>query len=188
VTSHSRTSQIQSVKSVDAGAALTPAEEFTREPTVSWGQHKRRRGVEPSGDFQPSVAWNSSPVAYLPNGTTNETNNRPPGHDVAGGHRLLAVLAHHGESGQNIELPDACRDRPESSFAGTIGPDFDLKKLFATARLLDEVQNDHSVAASAAKAFFHRKFPVAAEEAVVSYREWTCDPEGKKPADRPLRS
>lgn len=75
-----------------------------------------------------------------------------------------------------------------TAFAATIGPGFDLNKLPATARLLGEVLNDQSVAASAAKVFFHRKFPVAAEPSVVSYRDWSCDRDVKKPGDRPLRS
>jgi acid phosphatase (class A) len=76
-----------------------------------------------------------------------------------------------------------------SAFAATIGPEFDLSKLPATAKLLAEAQNDQSVAASAAKVYFHRKFPVAADPAgAAAYREWSCDPEVKKPGDRQFRS
>jgi DNA-binding beta-propeller fold protein YncE len=72
-------------------------------------------------------------------------------------------------------------------FAPTLGPAFDLGKLPATARLLATIQNDQALAASAAKDFFKRKFPVAAEMP-TAYRDWTCDKDDRKPATRPLRS
>jgi acid phosphatase (class A) len=72
-------------------------------------------------------------------------------------------------------------------FAAAIGPDFDLKKLPATNKLLDSVLSDQAIAASMAKDYFHRKFPVTAEMP-ASYREWTCDKDDRKPASRPLRS
>jgi acid phosphatase (class A) len=75
-----------------------------------------------------------------------------------------------------------------TAFAATIAPGFDLNKLPATAKLLDDVMNDQSIAASTAKEFFHRRFPVAAETSPISYRDWSCDTDVKKPADRPLRS
>jgi acid phosphatase (class A) len=76
-----------------------------------------------------------------------------------------------------------------TAFTATIGSGFDLNKLPATAKLLAVVLNDQSVAASAAKVYFHRRFPVAAAgEAVASYHDWSCDTDVKKPADRPLRS
>jgi acid phosphatase (class A) len=76
-----------------------------------------------------------------------------------------------------------------SAFAATIGPDFDLNKLPATAKLLAVMLNDQSVVASASKVFFHRKAPVAAAgDSVVSYRDWSCDKDVKKPSDRALRS
>jgi|HubBroStandDraft_6_1064221.scaffolds.fasta_scaffold53896_2 acid phosphatase (class A) len=75
-----------------------------------------------------------------------------------------------------------------TAFAATIGPGFELNKLPATAKLLAGVMNDQSIAASTAKEFFHRKFPVAAETSSISYHEWSCDADVKKPADRPLRS
>jgi acid phosphatase (class A) len=74
-----------------------------------------------------------------------------------------------------------------TAFAATIGPAFDLNKLPVTAKLLAVVLNDQSVAASAAKVYFHRQFPVAAIGA-ANYKEWTCDQDVKKPAERPLRS
>jgi acid phosphatase (class A) len=72
-------------------------------------------------------------------------------------------------------------------FAATIGPAFVLAKLPATARLLESVLHDQAIAASAAKDYFHRKFPVTAEMP-SSYREWTCDTPDRKPDSRPLRS
>ena len=76
-----------------------------------------------------------------------------------------------------------------TAFAATIGSGFDLNQLPVTAKLLAVVLNDQSVAASAAKVYFHRRFPVAAAgEAVRSYHDWSCDTDVKKPTDRPLRS
>jgi acid phosphatase (class A) len=76
-----------------------------------------------------------------------------------------------------------------TAFAAVIGPGFDLKKLTATSKLLEVAMNDQSVIASASKEYFRRKFPVAAAgAAVTNYRDWTCDEEVAKPADRPLRS
>jgi acid phosphatase (class A) len=57
----------------------------------------------------------------------------------------------------------------------------------ATARLLTGVLNDQAIAASTAKDYFKRKFPVTAEMP-ASYREWTCDQDDRKPEGRPLRS
>ena len=74
-----------------------------------------------------------------------------------------------------------------TAFAATIGPEFDLNKLPATAKLLAGVLNDQSIAASTAKEFFRRKVPAAAAS-VENYHEWSCDADVKKPADRPLRS
>jgi acid phosphatase (class A) len=72
-------------------------------------------------------------------------------------------------------------------FAAAIGPAFDLAKLPATAKLLESVLRDQAVAASTAKDYFHRKFPVAAEMP-GSYGDWTCDMTDRKPESRPLRS
>jgi acid phosphatase (class A) len=72
-------------------------------------------------------------------------------------------------------------------FASVIGPAFDLRKLPATAKLLESVLHDQAVAASTAKDYFARKFPVTAENP-SSYREWTCDAGDRKPESRPLRS
>lgn len=76
------------------------------------------------------------------------------------------------------------------AFASTIGPEFDLTKLPATAKLLAAVENDQSVAASAAKVFFHRKFAAVVDTSIVPL---TCDPadvaaSAAKPGGRPLRS
>jgi acid phosphatase (class A) len=75
-----------------------------------------------------------------------------------------------------------------TAFAVTIGPEFNLKNLPQTAKLLDLVMNDQSIAASKAKEFFHRKFPVAVDTTGIDYHLWSCDDDVKKPADRPLRS
>jgi acid phosphatase (class A) len=72
-------------------------------------------------------------------------------------------------------------------FVSAIGPEFDLQKLPATAKLLESVLRDQAVAASTAKDYFARKFPVTAESP-ETYREWTCDAGDRKPASRPLRS
>ena len=72
-------------------------------------------------------------------------------------------------------------------FAAVIGPGFDLNKLPSTARLLQSVLNDQAVAASAAKDYFRRKFPVTAEMP-SAYAGWTCDKVDRKPESRPLRS
>jgi acid phosphatase (class A) len=82
---------------------------------------------------------------------------------------------------------DAQHEDP-TPFAVVIGPDFDLKKLPATAKLLEDVLNDQTVATSEAKSFFQRKFPAAAEMPGESYREWTCDATDRKPSALPLRS
>jgi acid phosphatase (class A) len=76
-----------------------------------------------------------------------------------------------------------------TAFASVVGPGFDLEKLPATARLLKVVLNDQSVAASTAKEYFHRKSPAAVSEVgTAHYKDWSCDANVKKPADRPLRS
>jgi acid phosphatase (class A) len=75
-----------------------------------------------------------------------------------------------------------------SPFFATLGPEFDLQKLPATAKLLAGVLNDQGIAASRAKDFFHRKFPVTAENPASGYNDWTCDAGDHKPDSRPLRS
>ncbi len=82
---------------------------------------------------------------------------------------------------------DARHEDP-TPFAAVIGSDFDLTKLPATAKLLEDVLHDQTVATSEAKDFFKRKFPVAAEAPGDSYREWTCDAADRKPSALPLRS
>jgi len=82
---------------------------------------------------------------------------------------------------------DARHEDP-TPFAVVIGHGFDLKKLPATAKLLDDVLNDQTVATSEAKSFFRRKFPAAAAMPGDSYREWTCDEADRKPSALPLRS
>lgn len=76
-----------------------------------------------------------------------------------------------------------------SAFAATIGAGFDLSKLPETSKLLAAVMNDQHLAASRAKEYFHRKFPVVMDPAgAAEYHAWSCDADVKKPADRPLRS
>jgi acid phosphatase (class A) len=65
-----------------------------------------------------------------------------------------------------------------SMFAATVGAGFDLSKLPATAEVLAIVQNDASMASSAAKKTFQRKRPWAVDATVK-----TCDPD-----DKPLTS
>jgi acid phosphatase (class A) len=75
-----------------------------------------------------------------------------------------------------------------SAFAAVIGPKFDLSKLPATAKLIAKVDNDQHIAASDAKVYFHRRFPVASSPLLGDYHLYSCDDDVKKPADRPLRS
>jgi acid phosphatase (class A) len=82
---------------------------------------------------------------------------------------------------------DARHEDP-TPFVAVIGPQFDLTKLPATAKLLEDVLNDQTVVTSEAKDFFKRKFPVTAEEPGDSYHEWTCDVADRKPSAMPLRS
>jgi acid phosphatase (class A) len=82
---------------------------------------------------------------------------------------------------------DASHEDP-TPWQAAIGPEFDLKKLPATAKLLADVLNDQTVATSATKEFFKRKFPVAAAMPGDSYAEWSCDDVDRKPQARPLRS
>jgi acid phosphatase (class A) len=75
-------------------------------------------------------------------------------------------------------------------FASAIGPAFDLKALPETAKLLDAVQNDQSVAATGAKDYFKRKFAAVIDISIVPL---TCDPadvraSASKPGGRALRS
>jgi len=95
----------------------------------------------------------------------------------------------HGRSKERYEQAvwDARHEDP-TPFLKAIGPDVDLTKLPATAKLLSDVLNDQTVATSLAKDFFKRKFPVAADMPGDSYGEWTCDEADRKPASRPLRS
>lgn len=65
-----------------------------------------------------------------------------------------------------------------SMYVPTLGAGFDLAKLPATAEILAIVQNDASIAASAAKKTFLRKRPWAVDTTIK-----TCDPD-----DKPLTS
>ena len=81
---------------------------------------------------------------------------------------------------------DARHEDP-TPFAAVLGPNFDLAKFPATAKLLADLQSDSDVAAGMAKEHFKRKFPVTAEMP-ADYGQWTCDEADRKPDTRPLRS
>ncbi|HEY7337625.1 MAG TPA: phosphatase PAP2 family protein [Bryobacteraceae bacterium] len=66
-----------------------------------------------------------------------------------------------------------------SAFATVLGPEFDLKKLPATSKLLADVENDQSVAASTAKEYFHRVFAAVLDPSLT---DLNCDPEGVRSA------
>jgi acid phosphatase (class A) len=120
--------------------------------------------------------------------------------------RLLAPPAADGSDSQVKEMAEVKRliktRTPErfaqakwdaehedlSPFFATLGPEFDLQKLPATAKLLAGVLNDQNIAASTAKDYFHRKFPVTAEMPASGYNDWTCDAGDHKPDGRPRRS
>lgn len=53
-------------------------------------------------------------------------------------------------------------------FFKVLGPDFDLKKLPATARLMAEVDNEQSVTANIAKRYFRRNRPWAIDPTLVA--------------------
>jgi acid phosphatase (class A) len=77
-----------------------------------------------------------------------------------------------------------------SAFAAVLGPQFDLKALPATARLLADVENDQSVAASTAKEYFHRVFPAVIDTSIT---DLNCSPAAvragaAKPGGRVRRS
>lgn len=75
-----------------------------------------------------------------------------------------------------------------SAFYAVLGPGFDLSKLPVTAKLIAEVDNDQAVAASAAKVYFHQRFPVASSPLLGDYHVYSCDDDVKKPEERPYRS
>lgn len=72
---------------------------------------------------------------------------------------------------QQAKWDDAHED--SSAFASVIGPEFNLKALPATAKLLADVENDQSVAASAAKEYFHRVFAAVIDPSIT---DLNCDP------------
>ena len=73
-------------------------------------------------------------------------------------------------------------DKHETSdlFDSTLGPQFDLKKLPATAKMLAVLENEQSVAANMAKRYFLRNRPWAIDSTIVA-----CD---YKPNAAPLTS
>jgi acid phosphatase (class A) len=82
---------------------------------------------------------------------------------------------------EQAKWDDAHED--SSAFAAAIGPEFNLKALPATSKLLADVENDQSVAASAAKEYFHRKFAAVIDPSIT---DLNCDPAAvRKGAARP---
>jgi acid phosphatase (class A) len=75
-----------------------------------------------------------------------------------------------------------------SAFYSVLGPKFDLGKLPVTSKLIAEVDNDQAVAASAAKVYFHRRFPVASSPLLGDFHVYSCDDDVKAPEERPYRS
>ncbi len=112
--------------------------------------------------------------------------------------RLLPAPAEDGSDVQAAELADVQKayksrtperraqaewdDKHESVelFFATLGPKFDLQKLTATAKLMNVVENEQSVAAHIAKRYFRRKRPWAIDTSIVP-----CD---YKPNAPPLTS
>jgi acid phosphatase (class A) len=97
-------------------------------------------------------------------------------------------LIHTRSKERYAEATWDARHEDPTPFAAVIGSNFDLTKLPATAKLLEDVLNDQTVATSEAKDFFKRKFPAAAAQPGDSYREWTCDAADRRPSALPLRS
>jgi acid phosphatase (class A) len=139
----------------------------------------------------PSLAQNVQPAAAKPPKVLKYLN--PADIDPS---RLLPPPAADGSEAAKTELADLHRiiaaRTPErlaqakwdddhedpSMYYALFGPGFDLKALPATAELLAIVQNDASVAATAAKDRFKRKRPWAVDASIP-----TCDPD-----DKPLTS
>lgn len=115
----------------------------------------------------------------------------PPAKDGSDAQRKeLAEVRHLVETRTPERYTQAVWDAEHEDatpFIAAIGEGFNLEKLPATARLLTGVLNDQGIAASAAKDYFKRKFPVAVA-IPATYREWTCDKDDRKPESRPLRS
>jgi acid phosphatase (class A) len=82
---------------------------------------------------------------------------------------------------------DARHEDP-TPFVAVLGSNVDLGKLPATSRLLADIMNDQAAAASRAKEYFHRKFPIAAAMPADSFADWTCDEKVRRPEAFPLRS
>jgi acid phosphatase (class A) len=80
------------------------------------------------------------------------------------------------------------RHENATPFITVLGPEFDLEKLPATKKLFDDVISEQSVAASMAKDYFRRKFPLTAANENETYAQWTCDEVARRPTALPLRS
>lgn len=74
-----------------------------------------------------------------------------------------------------------------SAFYAVLGPKFDLSKLPVTKKLIAVIDNDQKIAASAAKVYFHQRFPVAAAPVIGDYHIYSCDSDVQKPAARAYR-
>ena len=122
--------------------------------------------------------------------------------------RLLPPPAQDGSAEQKLEMANLKRlleaRTPERfaqaqwdnkhentmAFAPAIGHGFDLKNLPETAKLMAAVENDLSVAVSAAKTFFNRKSAIVLDPTLI---EFNCEVESAraaaaKPGMRPGRS
>ena len=94
--------------------------------------------------------------------------------ELADVHRIIATAT--PERAAQAKWDDDHED--SSMYAATIGAGFELAKLPATAEVLAIVQNDASIAASAAKKTFQRNRPWVLDSTIK-----TCDPD-----DKPLTS
>ena len=95
----------------------------------------------------------------------------PPPPSTADGKAELAELKRYQAARTPERLARAKHDNDTtnaSSFAEVIGPGFDLAKLPATAKALDDVRNDEKTAADAAKAFFKRDRPWIVDDSMQS--------------------
>jgi acid phosphatase (class A) len=122
--------------------------------------------------------------------------------------RILPAPPMDGSATQKQELADLKRllaartperftqakwdqDHEDSSiFGSVIGPAFDLKELPATAKMLNDIEHDQNIAASAAKEYFHRVFAAVIDTSIV---DLNCDPAAvragaAKPGGRVRRS
>lgn len=67
-------------------------------------------------------------------------------------------------------------------FATVLGPSFDLTKLPATARLLDDVAHEEKAAAKLAKVYFHRARPYVFDTGLKTCEKPDADPHNSYPS------